>query len=634
MALLGILSLIAIVALFGAAVVNIQHYKSEYENDEPNEDFYVLAPFDENIEVTRRQKAIYDYLQSAKRATFKQLELAVECTKADVEELVFLGVLKEIKVSNAIWPQAWKIWGMGIGSVLLIALLFYLANYYVMVRVNARYLGILFYVALFVILGAFYLGRFARWRQKDVLFVASSVVGLIMITIAFYAIFGGRTYLHSAQYADLMEVEEKVFSSDVETVDVTTLPIVDKSYGEKLGTIKLGEYPALGSEFQVGAYSDIIYQGEQYLVAPLEYRDIFKWWGNRDLGTPGYLLVNKVTTETTLVNLRETEGQGMVYTPSAFFNDDLTRHAYFNGMHQYRLEATYFEIDEDGRPFYVLQYSVPTIFINGGSDIVKIALVDAISGEVSIHDPADVPLWVESVYPPDLLLTHLDYWGSLQDGWLNRIFAQRGVLQPSVGKRTVMNGGELYYFTGLTSAGGDESTIGFVYMNTRTKETRLYTFPGATEEAAMRKALTLLPQNNISTSFPIPINVNETPTYFIAIKGEDGRILRHVFISVQNLELYGMAETKARAYTDYLQELGAVDTNNSITISGTITGHTSYVLEGNTVYWIQLDDGEWYQIDVSSFNGTVMRYFVSLSIGDPIELVVQDFTVLDIILDE
>jgi hypothetical protein len=634
MAVLGILALIAIVLLFGAAMANLQNYRSDYENDEPDEDFYVLAPFEENVEVNRRQKAVYQYLESAKRATFKQLELAAECTKADVDELVFLGVLKEIKTSRTILPAAWRSWGIGLLSVVGIGLLFYLANYYVMVRVNLRYLGILFYVGFFVILATAYIGYFVRWRQKDVLFVASSVIGLVMITVLFYAVFGGRTYLHSAQYADLMEVEEKVFSSDVETVDVASLPIVDKAYGEKLGTIKLGEYPALGSEFEVGAYSDIIYQGEQYLVAPLEYRDIFKWFGNRDLGTPGYLMVNKVTTETTLVNLREQTGQGMIYTPSAYFNDDLTRHAYFNGMHQYRLEASFFEIDESGHPYFILQYSVPTIFINGGSDIVKIAVVDAVTGDVAIYDPTDVPDWVESVYPPDLLLTHLDYWGGLQDGWLNRLFAQRGVLQSSAGKRTVMNGGELFYFTGLTSAGGDESTIGFVYMSTRTKETMLYKFPGATEEAAMRKALTLLPQNNISTSFPIPINVDETPTYFIAIKGEDGRILRHVFMSVQNLELYGIADTKARAYTNYLQELGATSNNGTSTVSGIITGHTSYVLEGNTIYWVQLDDDLWYLIDVSTFGSSVMRYFIALEIGDSIELVVQDFTVLNIVVPE
>lgn len=320
----------------------------------------------------------------------------------------------------------------------------------------------------------------------------------------------------------------------------------------------------------------------------------------------------------------------MIYTPSAFFNQDLIRHTYLNGMYQYRLEQQFFEIDDLGNPYYILQYSVPTIFINGGRDIVKIAVVDAITGEVGIYEPDEVPSWVESVYPPELLLTQLNYWGSLQDGWLNSVFGQRGVLQSSNGRRTIMNDGELYYFTGLTSAGSDESTIGFIYMNTRTKETKLYQFPGATEQAAMNKALTLLPQNNITTSFPIPINVNDTPTYFIAIKGEDGRILRHVFMNVQELEVYGIEETKSKAYTSYLQSIGNSSAGDLISVSGVLTDLTSYVLDGNTIYWIQLDNDEWYMIDVSIFNGDTMRYFIGLSIGDTLSMESQEYAIIEI----
>jgi hypothetical protein len=189
----------------------------------------------------------------------------------------------------------------------------------------------------------------------------------------------------------------------------------------------------------------------------------------------------------------------------------------------------------------------------------------------------------------------------------------------------------LFYFTGLTSAGSDESTIGFVYMNTRTKETKLFKFPGATEQAAMNKVLTLLPQNNIFTSFPVPINVNDVPTYFIAIKGEDGRILRYVFMSVQELELYGIEDTKTQAYTDYLLRLGSSNTVELTNVTGVFTGITSYVVDGNTVYWIELDNDELYMINVSSFDNETLMYFVSLELGDNMDINVQDNTVIEII---
>jgi hypothetical protein len=335
-----------------------------------------------------------------------------------------------------------------------------------------------------------------------------------------------------------------------------------------------------------------------------------------------------------LINLRETTGEGLKYTPSAFYSQDLFRHAYYNGLSKYRLENQFFEIDEDGNPYYVLQYSLPTIFINGGAKINKIAVVNAITGEVNVYSPGEEPDWVESIYPNSIIFSHLDYWGSLQDGWLNSIFGQRGVVQTSDGTRVIMNDGELYYFTGLTSAGNDESTIGFIYAGMKTNETKLYNFPGATEEAAMNKVLTLIPQREISATFPIPINVDGIPSYFILIKGNDGRILRYVYISVQDLELFSIAENQSGAYSSYLARLDEEFGHSSaIEKTGVISEITSYVSGGNSIYWIQLDNDERYKINVSQFTDAEMAYFISLDIGDQITIQVLNYTVIGIIIE-
>ena len=632
MAILGIISIVLMFLLFSLSFANLQELaKDSKEKRIFAEDYYEINDFLGEKEVTKKQEEIYNYLAISKRATKGDLDYACNCTEQELDEMVYLGILKHMKANKTKMKATSYL--KGIGFVVLMACIFYFANYYILVKVNLRYVGIIFYIILFIVLAINYFAKFTNYKKETAFGISMGVVGITFFVMVFYLVFGGRTYFHAEAYSELIAISEEEFSSDVGTVDVSTLPIVDKQYGEKLGSLKLGEYPGIGSEFETGEYSDIIYNGEQYLVSPLEYRGIFKWFNNNDVGTPGYIMINKVTAETTLVNLRDTEGTGMIYTPSAFFDQDLKRYAYMNGMSKYQLEAQFFEIDEDGNPYYILQYSLPTIFINGGRDIAQIAVVNALTGDITSYDPEDVPSWIESVYPPGLLLIQLNYWGSLQDGWINSIFGQRGVLQPSNGKRTIMNDGELYYFTGLTSAGSDESTIGFVYMNTRTKETKLYKFPGATEQAAMNKVLTLLPQNNISTSFPIPINVNDTPTYFIAIKGEDGRILRHVFMNVKELEVYGIEETKTRAYTTYLQSLGSSNTDNLTTITGEITEITSYVIDGNTVYWVELDNDERYMINVAAFDNDSMMYFVSLNVGDDIEISVQDSTVFAIIED-
>ena len=630
MAILGIISILLIFFSFSILFANLEQFTNK---DKPlfDKDYYELGDFDGEVEVTKKQEEIFNYISISKHSTYDHINLACDASEEEIEEMVFLGILKKHSASKI--PAKTKNVVYGVLSVVVLAALFYFANYYILVRVNIRYTGIIFYGTVFALLAISSFFKFTNMGAKKTYGLSAIVLGSVAVIIVFYAFFGGRTYFHATAYSELINVIEDDFTVDVQTVDAETLPIVDKQYGEKLGSLKLGEYPGIGSEFETGEYSDIIYQGEQYLVSPLEFRGIFKWFNNNQEGTPGYIMINKVTAETTLVNLRDTDGEGMIYTPSAFFNEDLVRYAYMNGMSKYKFEQQFFEIDDEGHPYYILQYSLPTIFINGGTDIAQIAVVDAITGDINSYDPDDVPEWVESIYPSNLLLTQLNFWGSLQEGWLNSIFGQRGVLQPSNGKRTIMNEGELYYFTGLTSAGSDESTIGFVYMNTRTKETKLYKFPGATEQAAMNKVLTLLPQNNIYTSFPIPINVADTPTYFIAIKGEDGRILRHVFMSVQQLEVYGIEETKAKAYTEYLLRLGTSNVDALQNVSGTITKITSYVVDGNTVYWVELDNDKLYLINVSTFNNDTMMFFISLGLGDTIDFEVQGNSVLVINTD-
>ncbi len=531
--------------------------------------------------------------------------------------------LKEIKEKSKVEFNRDGVLFLVIASAIIIATTF-LANYFILVKVNLRYVGIIIWatIVLLMIINASY--ERLKLSVQAVLKINRNVVIVLLVIMLGYALFGGRTYFHAEDYTELLTVEEDVFNSDVKTVELETLPIVDKTYGAKLGALKLGEFPGIGSEFEPGGYSDILYQGKQYMVSPLEYRGIFKWLNNRTVGTPGYILIDKVTSETELINLTDSEGLGLKYVPSAYFGDDLVRHAYYNGMHTYQLEDYYFEIDEEGRPYYVMQYSLPTIFINGGHDIARIAVVDAITGEVNDYAPEDVPDWVESVYPPGLLLEQLNYWGSLQDGFLNRYFAQRGVLVSSQGKRTIMNDDGLFYFTGLTSAGGDESTIGFVYMNIRTKETKLYKFAGATESAAMNKVITLLPQNNISATFPVPLNVMDKPTYYMLIKGEDGRILRHVFMNVQDLEISGMATTKNNAYNAYVLSLGELDSDILDEVEGTITHLESYVIEGNTIFWVEVDDGQIYSLNVQQFDIGEMRYFMTKRVGDEIRFFAQD----------
>jgi len=502
---------------------------------------------------------------------------------------------------------------------LVIILFFVLANYIFLARLNLRYSSFIIILGLILglILLVLKLGFGNRLNLSDRFFAIYGIS--IFVIVLLYSIFGGRTYFHADAYASLITPTSSVFSEDVDTIDEDNLPVVDKEYGERLGVLKLGEFAGLGSEFQVGRYSDILYQGKQYLVAPLEYRDFFKWLNNRDVGTAGFIMIDKVTEETRLINLTNTEGTGLKYVESAYFSQDLTRHVYQNGTTKYERIATNFEIDDEMNPYFVIQLGLPTIFINGGRDVVKIAVVDAITGETNLYDVDDVPDFVDNVYADYLVLEQLNYYGSLREGFLNSIFNQVGVLRSSPGRRTVINNEGLYHFTGLTSAGSDESTVGFTYINTRTKESTLYSFPGATEVAAMNKTLTLIPQTNISSSFPVPLSVEGNATYYLLIKGDDGRIIRHVFMNARDLQVYGIAETQSAAFNDYVLNSDEISNNILNELESELLGIDSYVLEGNTVYWLTFEEGS-YALNVSNVSTDTIRILIALEVGDIVKV--------------
>lgn len=540
--------------------------------------------------------------------TFKPTQTTMEEVEVDDEGIV--RVSKKSFESMSLLQT--------IMSIAIILLFFVLANYIFLARLNLRYSSFILILGLIggLVLTVLRLG-IHTFKLSDRFFVIYGAVigGLILV----YAIFGGRTYFHAREYAALIEPKTSVFSADVDTIDADNLPVVDKEYGERLGVLKLGEFAGLGSEFQVGRYTDILYQGKQYLVAPLEYRDFFKWLNNRDVGTAGYIMIDKVTEETRLINLTNQNGTGLKYVESAYFSQDLTRHVYMNGTTKYERIAINFEIDDEMNPYFVVQLGLPTIFINGGRDVVKVALVDAITGETTLYDVGDVPAFVDNIYADYLVLEQLNYYGSLREGFLNSIFNQVGVLRTSPGRRTVINNDELYHFTGLTSAGSDESTVGFTYINMRTKSATLYSFPGATELAAMNKTLTLIPQTNISSSFPVPLSVEGNATYYLLIKGDDGRIIRHVFMNARDLQVYGIAETQSAAFNNYLLNSDE-NTNTELNeLESELLGIDSYVLEGNTVYWLTFEEGS-YALNVSNVTTDTIRVLISLELGETIKV--------------
>jgi hypothetical protein len=83
---------------------------------------------------------------------------------------------------------------------------------------------------------------------------------------------------------------------------------------------------------------------------------------------------------------------------------------------------------------------------------------------------AKTPKWVDRIQPLEFIEDQLNDWGEYVHGYWN--FSNADKLQITEGLTLVYGkDSKSYWYTGLTSVGKDESAVGFVLVDTRTKET-------------------------------------------------------------------------------------------------------------------------------------------------------------------
>ena len=428
--------------------------------------------------------------------------------------------------------------------------------------------------------------------------------------------------IRAGSYARLLTVQSGDFASEVEEIRYDQIPMLDADSAQRLGSRKLGELADMVSQFEIlPTYTQINYQGRPVRVTSLAYGDIVKWFTNRSDGLPAYLIIDMVTQEAEVVRLEE----GMKYTPAEHFGRNLYRHLRF----QYptmMFAAPVFEIDEEGTPYWVCSRVVKTIGLFGGTDISGAVLVNAITGESAYYAYEDVPSWVDRVYASDLIMEQYDYYGLYQNGFLNSIFGQRDVTQTTEGYNYIAIDDDVYMYTGVTSVTSDQSNIGFLLSNQRTKETFFYPVAGATEASAQASAQSQVQQMRYVATFPLLLNIADQPTYFMSLKGDDGLVKMYAMVNVQQYQIVETGQTVADCEANYrhaLAENGLIDTGAAevpdverAEASGTLAEIRTAVMDGNSYYFLRLE-GEDVFYTVSAAENPIA---VILNVGDAVSI--------------
>ncbi|MGN1418719.1 MAG: CvpA family protein [Acutalibacteraceae bacterium] len=467
--------------------------------------------------------------------------------------------------------------------------------------------------------------------------VAVVAVGMLISSVVFRA----------GSYSKIIDVDEsKTFASDIQEADFQSVPVLDNAAAAALANRSLGDLASIDkvSQFELSTqFTQINYKNSPVRVTTLAYGDIFKWIKNTKTGFPGYIVVNMVTQKSELVMLDE--GNYIRYSTAEHFSKYLMRHVRF--QYPTRIfDNPHFEIDEQGQPYWICPVLDKTIGLFGGTDVKGIVLVNAITGECSEHSIDEVKTdkslqWIDVVYSNDLLVEQYNYHGKYSNGFINSIIGQQGVKLATEGSNFLAMNDDVYMYTGVTSASGDQAIIGFVLVNMRTKEANFYTVSGAKEYSAAASAEGAVQDYKYTATFPILLNISGQPTYFMSLKDSSSLVKRYAMVNVQNYQVVVTGETIAKCMEVYAEQLKQnninidvdinqikQDTDNQSTenadtpkvetkkVKGTIDDIRSAVMGGESVYFIRLEGKKtYYSISASSAQNVVI-----LNVGDTVTI--------------
>ena len=443
------------------------------------------------------------------------------------------------------------------------------------------------------------------------------IIGAVVLFILCLII--SAPIFQAGNFAGVIEVSESDFAKDMPEVSkVTDIALMDTDSAKKLGDRKLGALANVVSQFVVSeSYTQINYKGKPKKVASLEYDGYFKWLGNRDTGVPGYVMVDAIDNYADYVELES----GIKYTESAYFSEDLRRVLRFAYPTKIFGNIS-FEVDEDGKAFYIVSCMKPKAGLFGAMDVSEVIMFNPVDGSHSLLSLGEIPSWVDIVYDGNLACEKYDWKGLYSGGFFNSIIGNKGCKQTTDDFGYIMRDDDVWYFTGVTSITADSSNIGFILSNARTGEYKFYPVIGAEEHSAMGAAEGEVQEKGYIASFPSLVNVSGQPSYIMVLKDANGLVKLYALVNVQQYNMVATGETQSEAITAYIKTLrqNGIAVNdpdigddsdsdkNAEDFEITIADMKYLALSGTTYVYITAEDGKVFRMEFDAENeGIILK---------------------------
>lgn len=403
-------------------------------------------------------------------------------------------------------------------------------------------------------------------------------------------------------------------SLKIPSLDIEKAPLVPVRVALMAAEKKLSDVPSMGSQFVVGKLTKQIVKDKLVWVAFLEPKNDFFVWKSIK-GSPGYIVVSAFDASDAKLITQLPDNKGVMqplnlkYTLNSWYHENVLRHAYFNGDMTHRLTSIEAELDDEGRPFWIITTTQPKV-LGTARDLYSVMVVDPQTGEIKSYQKDNTPEWIDRVYPERLIYEQVSDWGEFINGRFN--WEKKDLLTPSSSDMVYVDHHGSYIIS-LANQGKTTGITGFLLINSRTKEVTRYNLGGASEESAMLAAVAVIPEKKYRASGAIPFMVDGTPTYLMTLSDDSGVVRAYGMVDIENFRRLAVRDTLAATYEAYsslpttstLTDVNAsANPNETVEVSGEVSriGQDA----GSRVFTIKLKNDPVLYIASHGFGGELV----------------------------
>ncbi len=419
----------------------------------------------------------------------------------------------------------------------------------------------------------------------------------LYIGVAFF----GSEMLNAAQYRSLVgDMEKRVWTQDIQPKDPAHVRLVSDENALYVAKKVVGELGTIGSQFSIGEQSLTLQaiKGELWYVVPLDFAG-WRAWNNAGTSV-GYIMVHAEDPNRQPVVKQLPKEKQFVYTPGAYFGNDLIRHLRLDKDYmRVVLEGTHLEIDEEGEAHWVTAVLEPSIG-QYGNKVKGVLITNPVSGESTFARIGEVPAWVDRVIPRSVAKDYLTYWGEYVHEWMNSWWGKRDLTQPENPSLIYSSAHDPMFVTGVTSQNNkDDSLVGIVYTHARTGKSVFYEVKGGATAAAVSGAVAKFQDvqfKHLHPGNPQLYNLYGTMSSIVPLLNENHAYSGVAIANISNVQQVAVGRSLSEAIRQYQRLLGQsgdsahIDNTRKLSVvEGVIARVKQDLTQAGSVYYIVVD---------------------------------------------